>query len=91
MNRAGEHARAFLGDWRGGLVCDDFSGYKASFGAAITEVACIAHARRKFFDLHARNQSEIAWQALTYIAQLYELERAVKHFSADSRPQQLSR
>jgi hypothetical protein len=26
-SRAGENARTFLGDWRGNLVCDDFSGY----------------------------------------------------------------
>ena len=26
-SRAGENAKAFLGDWRGSLVCDDFSGY----------------------------------------------------------------
>ena len=84
-SRAGEHARAFLGDWSGGLVCDDFSGYKASFGAAITEVGCMAHARRKFFDLHVSNKSEIAQQALTYIGQLYEIEREVKHLSADER------
>lgn len=84
-SRAGEHARAFLGDWSGGLICDDFSGYKASFGAAITEVGCMAHARRKFFDLHVSNKSEIAQQALTYIGQLYEVEREVKHLSADER------
>jgi transposase len=84
-SRAGEHARAFLGDWSGGLVCDDFSGYKASFGAAITEVGCMAHARRKFFDLHVSNKSEIAQQALIYIGQLYEVEREVKHLSADER------
>lgn len=84
-SRAGEHARTFLGDWSGGLVCDDFSGYKASFGAAITEVGCMAHARRKFFDLAASNKSEIAQQALTYIGQLYEVEREVKHLSADER------
>ena len=84
-SRAGEHTRAFLGDWRGGLICDDFSGYKASFGAAITEVGCMAHARRKFFDLHVANKSEIAQQALTYIGQLYEVEREVKHLSADER------
>ena len=84
-SRAGEHARAFLGDWSGGLVCDDFSGYKASFGAAITEVGCMAHARRKFFDLHVSNKSEIAQQALTYIGQLYEIEREVKHLKPDER------
>ena len=26
-SRSGEHARRFLGDWRGSLTCDDFSGY----------------------------------------------------------------
>ena len=26
-SRAGENAKTFLGDWRGSLVCDDFSGY----------------------------------------------------------------
>ena len=83
--RAGEHARTFLGDWSGGLVCDDFSGYKASFGAAVTEVGCMAHARRKFFDLHVSNKSEIAQQALVYIGQLYEVEREAKNLSADER------
>jgi len=26
-SRGGRHAGAFLGDWRGTLVCDDYSGY----------------------------------------------------------------
>ena len=47
--RSGEHARAFLGNWRGKLVVDDFSGYKAGFKLGITEIGCMAHARRKFF------------------------------------------
>ena len=59
QSRAGGHARSFLGDWNGGLVCDDFSGYKASFGESITEVGCMAHAWRNFFDLHANSKSEI--------------------------------
>lgn len=28
-SRAGEHARIFRGAWKGSVVCDDFSGYKA--------------------------------------------------------------
>jgi len=44
-SRAGEHARAFLGDWKGSLVCDDFSGYKAGFANGLTEAGCLAHAR----------------------------------------------
>jgi hypothetical protein len=38
----------------------------------VTEAGCMAHARRKFFDLHANNQSQIAQQALIYIQRLYE-------------------
>ncbi|KPX94650.1 Transposase IS66, partial [Pseudomonas amygdali pv. mori] len=49
LSRAGEHARNFLGAWNGKLVCDDFAGYKASFELGITEIGCMAHARRKFF------------------------------------------
>jgi transposase len=29
--RAGVHAREFLGNWSGKLVCDDYPGYKALF------------------------------------------------------------
>ena len=86
-SRAGEHARAFLGDWKGALVCDDYSGYKAGFVSGITEVGCMAHSRRKFFELHASNKSLIAQQALEYMARLYEVEREVKGLSADERLQ----
>jgi len=30
------------------LVCDDFGGYKVSFELGVTEIGCMAHARRKF-------------------------------------------
>ena len=85
--RAGEHCRAFLRKWKGSLVCDDFGGYKAGFANGITEVGCLAHARRKFFDLHVSNKSQIAQQALLYISQLYDVEREVKHLHADDRRQ----
>ena len=41
----------------------------------INEAGCWAHARRKFFEAHKLNQSEIAKEALHRIQQLYELER----------------
>jgi transposase len=76
-SRAGEHARTFLGAWRGKLVCDDYSGYKAGFEQGMTEVGCLAHARRKFFDLHVANKSQIAHQALQYFGELYDIERDI--------------
>ena len=84
-SRAGEHARRFLGEWKGTLVCDDYGGYKAGFAGGIQEAGCMAHARRHFFELHVNHQSQIAAQALHYIAQLYEIEREVKHLRADER------
>src|SRR5699024_5965353 len=85
-SRSGEHARAFLGKWRGSLVTDGYSGYKQTFTQeGITEIGCLAHARRKFFDLHAANQRQIAAQALNYIGELYEIERQAKDLDADSR------
>jgi transposase len=84
-SRAGEHARNFLQDWKGKLVCDDFGGYKASFELGVTEIGCTAHARRKFFELHATNKSMLAEQALCYIQLLYEIESEVRHLEPDSR------
>ncbi len=84
-SRAGEHARNFLGQWHGKLVCDDFAGYKASFAQGITEIGCMAHARRKFFDLHATNKSQLAEQALHSIAGLYEIERQARDMSNEDR------
>ena len=86
-SRAGEHARTFLGSWKGGLVCDDYAGYKAGFVSGITEVGCMAHSRRKFFDLHVSSKSQIAGQACTYISQLYEVERDARHLNAAERLQ----
>ena len=84
-SRAGEHARNFLGAWNGALVCDDFAGYKASFLQGITEMGCMAHARRKFFDLHATNKSQLAEQALHSIGGLYEIERQARDMSDEDR------
>ena len=84
-SRAGKHAQEFLDTWRGTLVCDDYAGYKALIADGVTEAGCMAHARRKFFDLHASNQSQIAEQALAYIQGLYQVEREVAERSPDER------
>jgi hypothetical protein len=83
--RGGQHARDFLGDWQGQLVCDDYGGYKASFKQGITEVGCMAHARRKFVELHVAGKSQIAGQAVEYIKQLYEVEREARSLGSAER------
>ena len=84
-SRAGRHAQEFLGDWRGTLICDDYSGYKALLANGLTEAGCMAHARRKFFDLHRQKQSLIAGEALDYFGKLYGVEREVVELDADER------
>lgn len=85
-SRAGKHANAFLEGWRGHLVVDDYKGYKQLLGRnGITEVGCLAHARRKFFDLHQANQSTLAAKALDYFGLVYDIEREVRHASAEER------
>jgi hypothetical protein len=51
----------------------------------VTAIGCMAHARRKFFDLHAANQSQLAEQALHSIAGLYEVERQARCMSDEER------
>ena len=84
-SRAGKHAQSFLGEWRGTLVCDDYSGYKALIAEGVTEAGCMAHARRKFFDLHTHHQSQIAGEALAYFQKLYIIERELTELEHDDR------
>ena len=49
------------------------------------EVGCLAHARRKFFDLHAANKSQVAASALQQISSVYEIERELKDMPPDER------
>jgi transposase len=92
-SRGGQHVRAFLGltgnpnkpGWQGLLVTDDFSGYKACFELGVTEVGCMAHARRKFHELWANHGSTVGEQALKFFIQLYEIEREVRDLPADER------
>jgi len=83
----------FLADFRGYLHADAFSGYDAlylpgSTGAepSIIEVACNAHARRKFYE--ARSSDALrSHQALAYYGQLYDIER---HACPWPEPQRLA-
>jgi len=79
-DRKGEHPRAQLADFRGFLQADGYSGfgqlYEAVNGQQVTEVACWAHVRRKFYDIHVASNAPIAGEALQRIGQLFDVERA---------------
>lgn len=84
-SRAGSHAPSFLDAWKGHLMVDDYSGYKALFGLGVVELGCLAHARRKFVDLHQANGSPIAEEALRRIAELYALESQARGWAVAAR------
>lgn len=86
-SRAGEHARNFLGNWSGTLVCDDYGGYKALFKQGVAEAGCMAHARRKFYELWANHKSQIAEEALKLFGALYDIERQAQEVDANQRRQ----
>lgn len=73
-SRSGDHAKRFLDGWHGALMVDDFAGYKAQFADGVTELACWAHARRKFYELAQAGASTAAHTALHYIGELYRVE-----------------
>jgi transposase len=93
VNHKRDGPERFLADYRGYLHADAFSGYDRLYlpdprtaQARIIEVACNAHARRKFYE--ARGSDALrSHQALAYYRQLYELERAAKDFSDEQRLQ----
>ena len=82
LNHKRDGPQTFLANFRAYLHADAFSGYDALYlpnaragCEPIKEVACNAHARRKFFE--ARDSDALhAHQALAYYRQLYELERS---------------
>ncbi len=85
LSRSGEHPRRVLEAFSGTLVTDDFSGYHALHARGITAAFCMAHARRKLFEVFELNGSPIAGQAVALIAKLYEIERELKECGNEDR------
>ena len=85
-DRKGEHPRQHLKDFKGALQADAYAGFHHLYGnGAIYEVACWAHARRKFHDIHAIHASPITTEALARIGTLYRIEEEVRGKPADLR------
>lgn len=90
VGRSGQHVHHFLQNWQGHLLVDDYSGYKSLFSRTVLpciELGCWVHARRKFFDLHQANGSQMAFEALQYISVLYAIEAEGKSFTSQARQQ----
>jgi transposase len=85
-DRKGEHPQLHLKSFKGILHADGYAGFNAVFdGGQVTEAACWAHVRRKFFDVHAANGSPIAREALDRIGALYGIEAGLRGKPPDER------
>ena len=85
-DRKGDHPRQHLKHFTGALQADAYAGFHHLYGAGrIYEVACWAHARRKFYEIHALHASPTTSEALAKIAALYAIENEIRGKSAEFR------
>jgi transposase len=91
-SRSRDGPMAFLRDWgkdeRVYLQADAFGGYDGIYageaGGHVTEVACWAHARRKFYDAR-HSDAAASTEALGRIRLLYEVENIAKKGAKQTR------
>lgn len=76
----------FLKDFHGYLQADAYSGYDQIYkdrGRGITEVACMAHARRKYFEAQSSDLMR-STVMLAYFHLLYDVEREAREKQLDA-------
>ena len=85
-DRQGRHPRDHLRGFRGALHADGYAGFNGLYETGSTvEVACWAHVRRKFYDLHHAHASPLAAEALQRIGALYAVEAELRGHPAEVR------
>ena len=85
-DRKGQHPKDHLARFRGWMHADGYAGFEDLYrSGAIREVACMAHVRRKFVDIHRSQGSPIADEAIGRIAQLYAVEKEARGSPPDRR------
>ena len=84
-DRKAERPATHLARFRGDLHADGYAGFDRLYGERVAEVACWAHVRRKFYDVHAATGSATAREALDHIAGLYAVEGDVRGRPPDER------
>ncbi|ELD4018271.1 IS66 family transposase [Salmonella enterica] len=85
-DRKGEHPQRHLAGYNGVLQADAYGGYDALYESGhIREAACMAHARRKIHDEHARRPTAMTNEALKRIAALYVIEAEIRGLPPDER------
>ncbi len=87
-NRAGKNAKAFLQDFKGYLHVDGYTGYNQVEN--VTLVHCMAHLRRKFYDIYVslpedKRANSNTSEAIDYINQIYSLDKESRDLSINER------
>ena len=86
VDRKGEHPVKHLSGYQGWVHADGYAGFNGVFGEnKASEVACMAHIRRKFVDVFTAQGSAIAEEAIKRIAQLYGVEKQARGLSPEIR------
>ena len=82
-DRSRDGPEAFLEDFRGYLQADAYSGYDKMYkDERVTEVACWAHTRRKFYEAQSSDLMR-SMIMLAYIRLLYDVEREARDLALD--------
>ncbi|KIX16134.1 IS66 family transposase, partial [Paracoccus sp. 228] len=85
-DRKGQHPKDHLSGYCGWMHADGYAGFEDIYRSSdIHEVACMAHVRRKFVDVHRAQGSAIADEAIRRIAQLYAVEKEARGSPPDRR------
>ena len=90
-DRGAQHPAAHMAGFTGFLQADGYAGFEALYHPArtkpgpITEVACWAHCRRKFYDVWETTKSPVAKEALDRIAAVYAIEDKARFAPAAER------
>lgn len=85
-NRSRAGPNKFLRTFRGYLQADAYSGYDGIYKdpeRGVTEVACMAHARRKHFEAQSSDMMR-SMVVLAYIHLLYDVEREARDHRLDA-------
>jgi transposase len=89
-DRGAEHPEQHLAYYAGLMQADAYAGFSKLYephrkGGPITEAACWAHGRRKFFDLARLANAPIAAEAVRRIDLLFAIEREINGLSPQER------
>lgn len=75
----------WLKDYAGYLQADAYGGYDGIYsGGKVTECACWAHARRKFYDAQETDRARATWMLLR-VQELYSIEASAKSLTHAER------